>query len=287
MNKSKYFTALYILGGTTCALLLWFHYWTSPQDRTLLARSKPRSPDSPVSVGSAGDPTDSTSSTHVDTHTPAAAGGLQTAGSKFQANSAHYTALLNRPELREMAARRITKDYAPLFSRLHLSPKIEELLSQILLDQLTALPGQHDQENYGKLVQQLLTPGEYEEYRHYRNELPLKYRADSALAALAPVAGNTRDDRKPIVDALVRATSLNDIPEWHAADQNASGGAQLGESELSALRRLATQRFEGALAQHANSLSETDRQLLRAWYKKNVIDFNLAGLRLLGEPAGS
>lgn len=192
--------------------------------------------------------------------------------------TARLRAMTNRPEFREMGVRHITKNYRPLFDRLQLSDQKEGLLVTIILDRMTSTD-RTEWDDYEKLAVQLLTENEYAEFQRFRDEeLPLKNNTIAAVAALKAVGGGAVAEREPIIAALVRAASHNGDPMWLAADRR-EGAGTLTLAEVNGLAAVASQRLEAALALHSAGLSEAEKQVLRAWFQKTIIDANIDGMR--------
>lgn len=214
-------------------------------------------------------------------------GAAQSSGLQKEKVTSYYTTLLNRPELREMVARRLAKDYAPLFAQLKLTGQKEELLSQILVDQFTSLPGRMVRENYDKLAEELLAPAEYAEFVRFRDELLMQRTVDATMALLNNASGVASPGRSGAVNLIARAAMrIGDDPAWRAIDLRAEAGQPVSESDLGALAALASRRFESALVQHGATLTEAEKQALRVWYQKKFIEVGVFGLRQDPKPGG-
>lgn len=183
-----------------------------------------------------------------------------------------------------MGVRRITKDYRPLFDRLRLSDQKEGLLVTILLDQMTSL-SRAEWNDYEKLKTQLLTENELAELTVFRNELELKGSTASAIASVRTADSNATAEHEPIIAAVVRAAPHNGDPMWAEADKR-EGEGTLTMADLNGLAAVAAQRFEAALNQNAANLTEAERQALRAWFQKTVIDANIEGMKKRLAPGG-
>ena len=124
-----------------------------------------------------------------------------------------------------------------------------------------------------------MTESEYVEFKRFRDvELPLKNNTIAAVAALKAVGGGAVAEREPIIAAVVRAASHNGDPMWAEVDRR-EGAGTLTLAEVNGLAAVASQRLEAALALHSAGLSEAEKQVLRAWFQKTIIDANIDGMR--------
>lgn len=199
---------------------------------------------------------------------------------------AEKAALAEDPDLREFVTRRIEKDYAALFAKLHLPRAKEEALSMILVDRIFA-PEISEMEGYDRLAAELLGPADYAEFAAYRDELPIKNEVEMALKVMA------KDSRQEVpasvataVEKVVRSAPRNGDAIWMDADSRIQQGGVLSESDIAALANTAMRKFEDVLSREAAALSEPERERLREWFAQNVVQFHVRAFRNARPPGG-
>ena len=272
MNRYSLFVALFAAAAVYGLLVFWTSRRTAgrsenPAAPTISAQSNPAS----------------NNQASAAPRLPAAAVGPEKLDPEKE-KIARLRAITNRPEFREMGVRRITRDYQPLFDRLRLSEEKQGLLVTILLDQMTSL-SRAERDDYEKLKAQLLTENELAELASFRAELMVGTNTAAAIAELKRLSGGAAVDHEPIIAAVVRAALHNGAPLWAEADKR-EGAGTLTVADLSGLAAIASQRFEAALNQNAANLTEAERQALRAWFQKTVIDANIGGMKKRLAPGG-
>ncbi len=272
MNRYTFFVGLFAAAAVYGLLTLWTSRHSTvrlpdPPAPTVAARNNP-APIIPAPAAAQG-PTPSV--TLVKRESP-------------NEKTARNQATKDSPEIREMRARRILRDYLPLFERLRFSVEKQNLLVSVWLDQLSS-PSRAQRDDYEKLTAQTLSTDEYAELKNYRTELAIKSTASAALEVLQYVGGDPRPDREAIVTAVVRAAPHDGDAIWVDADRREAAGT-LTVADLGGLAAIASQRFETALNQNAVALTAKEKQALRIWFQATVIDAQIGAIRKRLAPGG-
>lgn len=179
--------------------------------------------------------------------------------------TARLSALSIRPEMRELVARRMAQDYHDLFQSLRLSAEKEELLGQIIVDRFFTVIGP-DRDSYDKLAQDLLTPGEYEKYAAYRDELPVKAMIKEVSAALQFDGAGAASEE---VGRAIRSSPNRASRYWADVEKKYLAG-EINDAELSQVEQNAVSQFDQSVAREVHSLSSSQRAALRAWFQDSV-----------------
>lgn len=181
------------------------------------------------------------------------------------------------PEMRETTTRWVSRNYAPLFAQLNLSPEKQDLLERILVDWM--LGGFEGRAENDRLAAELLTPREFEALLAHRVEMRVKGVVDSAVTTVGVAGLAEGDPVRQAVEKVVRAAPLRSDGIWQDAARQLERGGPLSEANLATLAATASQRFESVLSTGAEQLSPEQMRMLRAWFQKEVVDFELGALR--------